>query len=514
MSDRRAGQAAADRQGRAGGIGDRARLHVAVRHLRAGGGRGRDRADPSRARSRGRSFRQFRHVWLGPERGTARPRLPGQAARQFRDRDQVRPDAEPRRRQRRQRPPRICQAGLRREPEAARPRNDRPLLPAPRRSRRAGRGHGRRDEPARRARQGALYRAVRGAPGAAAQGASRCGRSRRCRANSRCSIARRRWRRARRSRISASRLSPTRRSAARLLAGVVPDVANLAEGDTRARHPRFEGDNLQKNRALVERVEAIAADRQCTVAQLSLAWLLAQGPDVLPIPGTKRIERLEENLAALDVQLTQEEIDSIAEAVPAGAAAGTRYPAGRHEGGVSLTRRTTGSWRCDGAAISHGIAARLWPRLLLALPGVAARRTRRSLCVAAAQPTTRRGRYRTRWCRLRCGCSASKRCRRNRSGARRCIAAPRGGCWSAISAPTCPAARRIREATCRKRMHGAPRTRGRISFRCTSPGTTRSTAGAATGRRRPISGEPLQVDRRGFIARLWKPVDEAAEPRR
>ena len=104
----------------------------------------------------------------------------------------------------------------------------------------------------------------------------------------------------------------------------------------RGRHarppPAFRGREFQKNRALVERVEAIAADRQCTVAQLSLAWLLAQGPDVLPIPGTKRIERLEENLAALDVQLTQEEIDSIAEAVPIGAAAGTRYPAGGMKG--------------------------------------------------------------------------------------------------------------------------------------------------------------------------------------
>ena len=117
-----------------------------------------------------------------------------------------------------------------------------------------------------------------------------------------------------------------------LLAGVIPDFGNLAAGDTRARHPRFEGDNLQKNRALVERVEAIAADRQCTVAQLSLAWLLAQGPDVLPIPGTKRIERLEENLAALDVELSENEIAEIAEAVPVGAAAGTRYPAGGMKG--------------------------------------------------------------------------------------------------------------------------------------------------------------------------------------
>ena len=117
-----------------------------------------------------------------------------------------------------------------------------------------------------------------------------------------------------------------------LLAGVIPDFANLAAGDTRARHPRFEGENFQKNRALVERVEAIAADKECTVAQLSLAWLLAQGPDVLPIPGTKRIERLEENLAALDVKLTPDEIAEIAEAVPLGAAAGTRYPAGGMKG--------------------------------------------------------------------------------------------------------------------------------------------------------------------------------------
>jgi aryl-alcohol dehydrogenase-like predicted oxidoreductase len=117
-----------------------------------------------------------------------------------------------------------------------------------------------------------------------------------------------------------------------LLAGVIPDFANLAPGDTRARHPRFEGENFGKNRALVERVEAIAADKRCTVAQLSLAWLLAQGPDVIPIPGTKHIERLEENLAALDVELTPEEGATIAEAVPRGAAAGTRYPAGGMKG--------------------------------------------------------------------------------------------------------------------------------------------------------------------------------------
>jgi aryl-alcohol dehydrogenase-like predicted oxidoreductase len=117
-----------------------------------------------------------------------------------------------------------------------------------------------------------------------------------------------------------------------LLAGVIPDFGNLAPGDTRARHPRFEGDNFEKNRALVERVEAIAADKRCMVGQLSLAWLLAQGPDVIPIPGTKRIERVRENLAALDVRLTPEEIATIGEAVPKGAAAGLRYPAGGMRG--------------------------------------------------------------------------------------------------------------------------------------------------------------------------------------
>ena len=117
-----------------------------------------------------------------------------------------------------------------------------------------------------------------------------------------------------------------------LLAGVVPDFANLAAGDTRARHPRFEGENFQKNRALVERVEAIAADKRCTVAQLCLAWLLAQGPDVLPIPGTKRIERLQENLGALDIRLTPEEVETIGQMVPVGAAAGTRYPEGGMKG--------------------------------------------------------------------------------------------------------------------------------------------------------------------------------------
>ena len=117
-----------------------------------------------------------------------------------------------------------------------------------------------------------------------------------------------------------------------LLAGVVPDLNHLDAGDTRGRHPRFMGDNLAKNRSLVERIETIAEEKRCTPAQLALAWLSAQGPDVIPIPGTKRITRLEENLGALEVRLTPAEIDRISAAIPIGASAGTRYPEGGMRG--------------------------------------------------------------------------------------------------------------------------------------------------------------------------------------
>jgi aryl-alcohol dehydrogenase-like predicted oxidoreductase len=117
-----------------------------------------------------------------------------------------------------------------------------------------------------------------------------------------------------------------------LLAGVVPDLEELDAGDTRGRHPRFMGGNFARNRSLVERIEAIALDKDCTPAQLALAWLLAQGPDVIPIPGTKQITRLEENLGAMRVRLTPAEIDRISAAIPIGAAAGTRYPEGGMRG--------------------------------------------------------------------------------------------------------------------------------------------------------------------------------------
>jgi aryl-alcohol dehydrogenase-like predicted oxidoreductase len=117
-----------------------------------------------------------------------------------------------------------------------------------------------------------------------------------------------------------------------LLAGVIPNLDHLDAGDTRGRHPRFMGDNFAKNRALVERIESIAEEKGCTPAQLCLAWLLAQGPDVIPIPGTKQIVRLEENLGALKVRLTPAEINRISTTIPIGAAAGTRYPEGGMRG--------------------------------------------------------------------------------------------------------------------------------------------------------------------------------------
>jgi aryl-alcohol dehydrogenase-like predicted oxidoreductase len=117
-----------------------------------------------------------------------------------------------------------------------------------------------------------------------------------------------------------------------LLAGVIPDLAHLDAGDTRGRHPRFMGENFAKNRALVERIEAIAEEKGCTPAQLCLAWLLAQGPDVIPIPGTKQIARLEENLGATGVRLTAAEVGRISTTIPIGAAAGTRYPEGGMRG--------------------------------------------------------------------------------------------------------------------------------------------------------------------------------------
>ena len=102
---------------------------------------------------------------------------------------------------------------------------------------------------------------------------------------------------------------------------------DLPADDYRRFSPRFQGENFGKNLKLVERVQAIARDKGCTASQLALAWVLAQGKDVVPIPGTKRRKFLEENATASTVSLTAEDLRHIDEAAPKGAASGLRYPA-------------------------------------------------------------------------------------------------------------------------------------------------------------------------------------------
>jgi aryl-alcohol dehydrogenase-like predicted oxidoreductase len=111
-----------------------------------------------------------------------------------------------------------------------------------------------------------------------------------------------------------------------LMTGQIADPSALADTDSRKRHPRYSNDNLDHNRALAQKVEAIAKRKGCTPAQLALAWVLAQGPDVIPIPGTKQMKRVTENIGALNVKLSDAELAEIASAVPAGAVKGTRYP--------------------------------------------------------------------------------------------------------------------------------------------------------------------------------------------
>jgi aryl-alcohol dehydrogenase-like predicted oxidoreductase len=112
------------------------------------------------------------------------------------------------------------------------------------------------------------------------------------------------------------------------LTGRFQKFEDLPADDARAaRMPRFQAENFQRNLALLKRVQDFAKEKRCTPAQLALAWVLAQGADVVPIPGTKRRAYLEENLGAVDVALTADDRARIAEAIPAGAAAGDRYDA-------------------------------------------------------------------------------------------------------------------------------------------------------------------------------------------
>jgi len=109
------------------------------------------------------------------------------------------------------------------------------------------------------------------------------------------------------------------------LTGQIRRFEDFAPDDYRRNSPRFQGENFQKNLDLVRRVEAIAKEKKCTPSQLALAWLLAQGDDIIPIPGTKRRKYLEENAGALQVKLTPEDLRRIDEVAPHGAAQGARY---------------------------------------------------------------------------------------------------------------------------------------------------------------------------------------------
>jgi aryl-alcohol dehydrogenase-like predicted oxidoreductase len=119
------------------------------------------------------------------------------------------------------------------------------------------------------------------------------------------------------------------------LTGRFTSPDDLPEGDWRRTNPRFQGENFYKNLELVRRVEGVAAAKGCTPAQLALAWLLAQGKDIVPIPGSTVRSRVEENAAAADIVLTTHDLEVLSNAAPKGAAAGTRYA----EGGMRAVNR-------------------------------------------------------------------------------------------------------------------------------------------------------------------------------
>ena len=113
-----------------------------------------------------------------------------------------------------------------------------------------------------------------------------------------------------------------------MFGGEIRGAESLAENDRRKAHPRFQGDNLAANVRLAAAVDAMAKKKGCSAAQLALAWLLSKGKDIVPIPGTRRVDHLEANAAATRVALSAADIAALEAACPAGAAKGTRYPAG------------------------------------------------------------------------------------------------------------------------------------------------------------------------------------------
>jgi aryl-alcohol dehydrogenase-like predicted oxidoreductase len=117
-----------------------------------------------------------------------------------------------------------------------------------------------------------------------------------------------------------------------LLSARIKQAGDIPEDDRRRQHPRFQDQNLEHNLGLVRRIEEIAREKGATPSQLALAWLLAQGEDILPIPGTKHRSYLEENVEALSITLSKDDLARINEAMPPGAAAGSRYPEAQMKG--------------------------------------------------------------------------------------------------------------------------------------------------------------------------------------
>jgi len=109
------------------------------------------------------------------------------------------------------------------------------------------------------------------------------------------------------------------------LTGTITDTAEMSDKDFRKSNPRFQAGNIEENLKLADKIKKMAADKNCAPAQLALAWLLAQGEQIMPIPGTRRIKNLDSNMGAVDVELSQAELAEISQAFPAGAAAGSRY---------------------------------------------------------------------------------------------------------------------------------------------------------------------------------------------
>jgi aryl-alcohol dehydrogenase-like predicted oxidoreductase len=119
------------------------------------------------------------------------------------------------------------------------------------------------------------------------------------------------------------------------LTGKFKSPDDLSPGDWRRNHPRFQGENFQRNLDVVRRIEDMAREKSCSPSQLALAWVLAQGEDMIPIPGSSRRTHLEENLQALEIGFTPDELEQIDEVAPKGVAAGDRYP----EGGMKVVNR-------------------------------------------------------------------------------------------------------------------------------------------------------------------------------